>query len=634
MVDKIIYAIFLYLLVIITAQRAVAQEEVFINTFLGPDMLIKSRKIPIPDAGDYYSYGYEFMPGSYYASLVRSEIYENRVELYVNLLLRFSDVTRICLYRESYKNGFIENVALSPDPELNITATVTADVYIDDKFLGNYSWGFSSPIGNCKSFTWEEIIITNEQLQVTGGAVSKISGFSKEQNANLFKRLKFMNMQITSFKQGLPPEFVSYVRKKYADEKKAEAEAKKAAEEKKLAEAAEKKAQDQNDQQSGQNSSDLAATATTSQKNTTTKSEPKVVMSTQGPYRIDENGKYHKITNDEYDAAMAEISKQKNEEIAAQNKRNHEETLNKQMKDYQSYNRQVEAQAQRVHDNIIYSSGKLHNSFYAAQAAKDAKNNMKQLTQLDDFDSPEALEAAFRNQMSAISDEANILEQQSRQSFSSFVDAYSYNGNSTDAAIGEAAKIVGNITADIKANNEEKRRKEELRVNYEKKMAEIAEKKRLAHIKLREGVLEKFSDGGIPLSSHKVEADKLYFFVYTIADPVNADNPLMQISNVFSISRFGDGGWPFRSQVASDINKLAIGKQILMGYYTTEDLANGYRSSLINLAGESKFRIEFFSYKGKSTANHGVSGDFWETNTPASTPVPGEKNNQDDFWNN
>lgn len=185
----------------------------------------------------------------------------------------------------------------------------------------------------------------------------------------------------------------------------------------------------------------------------------------------------------------------------------------------------------------------------------------------------------------------------------------------------EIAGMIGNMVNDAKEKKEkEAAKKRELEEEREaaklaetERLNEIARKKAL-RLELRNSFFSEFPEGGVPLSSQNILAAQLYYFTY-VSDrtKISGENPVIALSNIFVINRYADGTWPLKASILSDIRKLnEPGTITLVGYFTTRELAEEMRNSLVDLAGRSDFALKNITYKGKTTsATAKDNTDFW-----------------------
>lgn len=211
----------------------------------------------------------------------------------------------------------------------------------------------------------------------------------------------------------------------------------------------------------------------------------------------------------------------------------------------------------------------------------------------------------------------------------------------------ELIGLVGNIFEQNRIEREKKEAKQEAAAQRERerrqeeadRVAEIARQKAQL-IALRNSFFDEFPEGGVPLSSQKVNTNELYYFTYIFdKSAIEEYKPTIFLSNIFIVSQYSDGTWPFKSSIITDIKKLASNGTItLVGYFTTKELAEQMRNNFLQIAASSSFTISDINYKGKLTTSTTSSTDFWETNSKPTEPNPAGKatlimnKGCDDFW--
>lgn len=211
----------------------------------------------------------------------------------------------------------------------------------------------------------------------------------------------------------------------------------------------------------------------------------------------------------------------------------------------------------------------------------------------------------------------------------------------------ELIGLVGNIFEQNRIEREKKEAKQEAAAQRERersqeeadRVAEIARQKAQL-IALRNSFFDEFPEGGVPLSSQKVNTTELYYFTYIFdKSTIEEHKPTIFLSNIFIVSQYSDGTWPFKSSIITDIKKLASSGTItLVGYFTTKELAEQMRNNFLQIAASSSFTITDISYKGKMTTSTASNTDFWETNNKSTEPNPAGKatlimaKGDEDFW--
>ena len=153
----------------------------------------------------------------------------------------------------------------------------------------------------------------------------------------------------------------------------------------------------------------------------------------------------------------------------------------------------------------------------------------------------------------------------------------------------------------------------------------------------REALITNFPDGKTPLSYQAKENSEVYFFVYSHQPSSFEDNfPEIYISNVFSVSKFSDGTWPFKIRLMENIVKTNKGLPlILSGYYLSENEAEQQQQGFVNEANRCGFSVNTIQYTSKKASSPtSVKTDYWgEPGTGEKKETPA-KQNEIDFWGN
>lgn len=283
-------------------------------------------------------------------------------------------------------------------------------------------------------------------------------------------------------------------------------------------------------------------------------------------------------------------------------------------------------------------------SYYAAQNTEKAKQNLRSNSTLSgNYNSLEEIEAEFNQKYNTINSDVEQLRQAQNQELMTNYNNMNtaYSGNSKMQAAGAVVTGVAYLVNESAAEREKKEAEERLEKQKREAEAKLLSKKITMRLTLRQTVLAEFSDGGVPLSSHKVEVKELYFFAYIFDEKtIHINTPVIQLSNVFPVAKYSDGSWPFKTSLVNEISKSSQGgKTTLVGYYTTKELAEQNYASFKRMAEKSEFVIENFNYKGKpSKAGAGAETDFWGNSSNGNTPkheTNAPKNNvQYDEWGN
>lgn len=272
-------------------------------------------------------------------------------------------------------------------------------------------------------------------------------------------------------------------------------------------------------------------------------------------------------------------------------------------------------------------------SFYAMSIAKEGMRDASSLG--SDYSSIEELNAAFNQKMrqvSAMGSQMQASTTQAVQAYSTLINTgsggYDYSGYTN---------AIGSIGAAISANKAENDAREELKRQRAEEEARIKKAQLDALIGVRTEIGKVYSEGGMPLSSHKITASILYVFAYNSnkADWDKNQNVAMSISNVIPVYRYSDGTYPYTSNVKRTFENAGINNPVLMGYFTNKSEAENYRNSLIDVAPNAKFAVKEVEVKVKEQKSNNSTNtsetDFWGTKTETKKQ-DSLQNTQTDFW--
>ncbi len=272
-------------------------------------------------------------------------------------------------------------------------------------------------------------------------------------------------------------------------------------------------------------------------------------------------------------------------------------------------------------------------SFYAFEAASNARNKLKESSKLNgNYTSFEELEIAFKQKLEDIARSIQELEAANNNILSSGTELLLNNDNGMNQAVGQMAVGIGSMINRASAENKREIAEQRLRSEKARQIQIIKKKKEDQIFALRKEIFSMFRDGGIPLSTHKIKAKELFFFAYIFdKNVINTEKPILKVSNVFSVARFADDTWPFKNNLVQDISKMGKGAVTLMGYYTSLEEAEKTRESFIRILPKANTSVSEFVFKSKKTTSVNTDKDFWgeeKNNTKNSNDT--EK--QSDFW--
>lgn len=272
-------------------------------------------------------------------------------------------------------------------------------------------------------------------------------------------------------------------------------------------------------------------------------------------------------------------------------------------------------------------------SFYAMSVAKEGMRDASSLG--SGYSSIEELNAAFNQKMrqvSAMGSQMQVSTTQAVQAYSTLINTgsggYDYSGYTN---------AIGSIGAVISANKAENDAREELKKQRAEEEARIKKAQLDALVAIRTEIGKVYTEGGMPLSTHKITAPILYVFAYNSnkADWDKNQNVAMSISNVIPVYRYSDGTYPYTSNVKRTFENAGINSPVLMGYFTNKSEAENYRNSLLEVAPNAKFTTKEVEVKVKeqnsTIATNTSETDFWGTKTETKKQ-DNAQNTETDFW--
>jgi hypothetical protein len=269
-------------------------------------------------------------------------------------------------------------------------------------------------------------------------------------------------------------------------------------------------------------------------------------------------------------------------------------------------------------------------------------NKMATFEPTNRYRSVEQINADYNSKKQFIYSEINKNRELERQKRNNINNYYQRNGDDFEKSAAGFYTAVSSMSDDRSARLEKEKYNAELKAERDKKIAEFEKAQWDALIKNRNGLINGYPDGGVPLSSTKINQQQLYYFSYYFNKlSINEKNPEVVISNVFFVKRYGDGTWPFKNAILDDLKKISGKNQItLVGFYTSEAEASKMRELFLYNSTSCSFKVMEFSYNRKngSTSNSAAnSSDFWGDSkkpTPVNTPESEQSKpvKKDDFW--
>ena len=215
--------------------------------------------------------------------------------------------------------------------------------------------------------------------------------------------------------------------------------------------------------------------------------------------------------------------------------------------------------------------------------------------------------------------------------------------NKTTEFIEAATPFINQLSANMQARREEEERQRLEQLKKEQAAAE-AKARWMQLIANRKKLIASFPDGKTPLSSQPKAIKEVFFFVYSHEPAsIGNQNPVLHVSNVFSMTRHQDGTWPFKANLMEQVQKSAAGLSLtLSGFYTDKASALDQQQYLSSRAGEYGFILKSISHTPKKTAVASDSGetDFWGNANTDTKSTTNPKTSSDkaeakvDFWGN
>ena len=653
---SVIYHLLIFLIPVVTTS---AQSKILTNVKV-PQSLANAKKIDLKYTG-YYTLGYDPLIATPTIEASSWDGYSDKIRITLVLRLKFSDATKYVIYREG--KGQVKTVQAPIDGSRQVSAlSVHVPVSFNGHSLGTpvFEFGFDK-FNNLVASEYVYIPASLLKNYDKVGSATKIAGGGKEDIAGIFNSMSFGIPSISHFEYFLFTEDAIAEAGKIADLELAAR--RKEAEDKKKAEDELRKKKEAEDAAKREAADKLAAQKQTAASKTTTTASGTTSLTIAAPssattsaaatpdlgkgadgkyYRKTENGTYQQISYEAYQTLKqqkAAANKPATTTTTSQNNAQILATVQQQQQAMTNNFLNQQAEMQRKSEQQMALGMQ---SYYAAEAVRNGKDNLNNLSRLSgNYNSVEELEEEFNQKYYSINSEVESLNEARNQQLQASYNYFYNNSSETDKAIGQAAVAIGGLINNMKADKEKREAKEALQRQREQARAEIAARKRAALLQLRKTFFSQFPDGGVPLSSHTVTVSELHFFSYTFNnDHISQAMPVVAVSNVFPIARYGDGTWPFKTAVVNDVKKTgAQGAVTLVGYYASKEMADQMRTSFLSLAKKCEISVKDITYKGKKTT--GATGaDFWGNNT-AGTKKQSDttaalksatKTTTDDFW--
>jgi hypothetical protein len=659
---KKIYPITLFLLVVYGAGFS---QQRALNQVVVPASLANKEKLDLKYT-NYYTLGYEPLVGNGTLEPTSWDGFTDKIKLSVRLTMQFNNPTKYIIYKEG--KGQVKTITGTPSGGVQLNAL---SVHVPVNYNGSplktmvFQFGFDK-FNNLVSS--EDIYIPASLIKgyEKAGTATKIAGGGREDAASFFKGLSFgipsvSHFEYFHFDDNAVAEAGKLSDTELAIRKKEEADRLKKEEDLRKKQAAVAAAEAAKTAAATAPATGATGTAgRTTPANTATTSGSTRVAVTGTTTQLAELGKtqdgkyyrkkadntYQQISSEEYQAlkqqnaaiknqsatAAAATQQQTNAQLLATTQQQGQNMVN-------NFQNQI-AETQRISEERANLSMQ---TYYAAEAVRNGKQNLTDLASLSgNYSSVEELEAEFRQKYNSINQEVENLNQARDQQLQASYNSYALGADETGKAVGQAVVAVGGLINSFTADKEKREAKEALQRAKAQANAELVAKKKAMMLQLRNSFLAQFPDGGVPLSSHKVSVDELYFFSYIFdKTTLSAEQPVVAVSNVFPVARYGDGTWPFKTNVVAELRKSgAAGSVTLVGYYASKEVADQMRASFLRLSAKCTFSVKEIQYKGKKSSGK-TGADFWGNgnklaptaakDSVTTAPVI-KKADDDDFW--
>lgn len=367
---------------------------------------------------------------------------------------------------------------------------------------------------------------------------------------------------------------------------------------------------------------------------------PDLFMTTNGRYfRKDANNNLHELDYDGYQQLKREKAQAKAQQQEAQDAQARQARQQAYQKEAdKAVNSLKQWQANEEASRAAWEQKReLQDQAFAAGVAKEeARKNLQATSTLaGNYSSVEQLMADFNQKMASVNAAVNNLTAQKNAQWNAAVSA---NFSEPEfQAYGQGLKVIGNAVNQAREAKERREAEERLRLQKEAMLRQMAAEEKRLLTGLRTDLFARFREGKVPLSSDKVAAATLYYFVYA-SDPaqLGAKQPTLYLSNVFPVHRYSDGSWPFKTTITTGLSGLTPYAEVMHGYYASAQEAEAMKQGLQDAFRQTGGVVRPVMYKGKTTtaAKAASSADFWETGKKKESTPQKKTATKDDFWNN
>ena len=365
---------------------------------------------------------------------------------------------------------------------------------------------------------------------------------------------------------------------------------------------------------------------------------PEFFRTTDGKYYHKDGDNIREVSYDQYMA----LKKQRADKETTQQTNANKLTPEQQQKAVDDIMTKIKADQQRQEElanGLVTKTSQFGSALAISSQAEETKRELKENSSMQgSYQSVDQLMADFNQKMANINSNVATLNQQRNAYYNSMSDAmYSDPG---EEAFNQSAKLIGSIINNAKEAKEKKEAQARLKAEKDAALARLKLEETKMLTGIRTDLFQRFKEGGLPLSSTKVQANTIYYFAYAYnAAQLGSKETSLYISNVFAVDRYSDGTWPFKNTIVNEMAKLTPYREIIHGYYLDKAEAESMRKGMMDIFVKTGGSTTAFAYKGKTSreGSKGGNTDFWENGSkPVSDSTSKEKKQvkKDDFWNN
>jgi hypothetical protein len=365
---------------------------------------------------------------------------------------------------------------------------------------------------------------------------------------------------------------------------------------------------------------------------------PEFFRTTDGKYYNKQGDNIQEVSYDDYMA----LKKQKSDEKTTQQNNANKLTPQQQQKAVDDIMTKIKSDQQRQKDfekDLVNKTNQFTSALAISAQGEETRRELKEnSTMQGNYQSVEQLMADFNQKMANINSNVATLHEQRNAYVNSMSDAmYSDRG---EEAFNQGAKLIGTIINSAKEAKEKKEAQARLKAQKEAALARFQAEEVKLLTNIRTDLFKRFREGALPLSSSKLEASTIYYFVYAYNPAqIGSKEAVLYVSNVFAVDRYSDGTWPFKTAITNDLSKLTPYSEVLHGYYLSKEEAESMRKGMTDIFVKTGGSTTALTYKGKASSGSSKMGstDFWENGSkPTSDSKSKEKKPviKDDFWNN